>query len=94
MDSEEIRFRENLHRDINRLRREIVQLVHAEELQFRKQFQHEIGQLRADVAALRQELALRDARAASRPCLRLTSGGILQATSGASVDPIEATLRH
>jgi voltage-gated potassium channel len=67
IDSEEIRFREDLHRDINHLRREIVNLVHAEELQFRKQFQHEIGQLRADVSALRQEIALRDARSAGAP---------------------------
>jgi len=61
-DTEEIHFREDLHRDVNQLRRQIAELVHAEELQFRKQFQHEIGRLRADVAALRAELAQRDAR--------------------------------
>jgi voltage-gated potassium channel len=62
MASEEVQFRADLHRDVNRLRQQIAHLVHAEELQFRKQFQHEIAQLRADVAALRAELALRDAR--------------------------------
>jgi len=60
--SEEVQFRADLHRDVNQLRQQIAHLVHAEELQFRKQFQHEIAQLRADVAALRAELALRDAR--------------------------------
>jgi voltage-gated potassium channel len=67
--SEEVHFREDLHRDVNQLRQQIAHLVHAEELQFRKQFQHEIAQLRADVAALRVELAQRDARAAPTPPL-------------------------
>jgi voltage-gated potassium channel len=65
--TEEVHFREDLHRDINQLRQQIAHLVHAEELQFRKQFQHEIAQLRADVAALRTELAQRDARNATLP---------------------------
>ena len=63
--TEEVHFREDLHRDVNQLRQQIAHLIHAEELQFRKQFQHEIAQLRADVAALRAELAQRDARNAA-----------------------------
>ena len=66
-DTEEIRFREDLHRDIVHLRRQVGELVHAEELLFRKQFQHEIALLRADVAALAAELRQRDARIAAAP---------------------------
>jgi hypothetical protein len=62
-----VRFREDLHRDVNHLRRQMAELVHAEELQFRRQFQHEIAQLRADVAALAAELRQRDARAGAVP---------------------------
>jgi len=65
--TEEVHFREDLHRDVNQLRQQIAHLVHAEELQFRKQFQHEIARLRADVAALRAELAQRDARDGAVP---------------------------
>jgi len=61
-DSEEIQFREDLHRDVNQLRRQLAELILAEELQFRKQFQHEIASLRGDLAALRAELAERDAQ--------------------------------
>ena len=65
--TEEIRFREDLHRDVNQLRRQIAELLHAEELQFRKQFQHEIAALRADVAALRAQLAQREAGEGGAP---------------------------
>ena len=66
-DAEEIHFRRDMHRDVNTLRDELADMMRAEELRFRDEMQRQVASLHADVAALREELARRDARHDAAP---------------------------